>query len=596
MDLLMIVLPAASVIGSILFAVSKLKKSFGIKVDGGSNQMLGPGNEKEKEKAKVLEKEPVQNPDVMGPTSYNMTAQGYGMGEMGPAMMGGLGMTNIVGAVNGIGGIMQSGNVKNSFIATNQKTGDFKEEGQNIFNKKLKGVKTLEQTGTRLFNTTTHGKITMNQGQNAQSRISNGKVNINPLNNASNYIYGNVRRLRSVGGNVYTKQLKIRGISKAQTLFTKTFSGPIGTMNKMQHLATGSRYGLNSAMAGTQGVLPGAPNVGLTLNDIKFSQVLVGYHSKGRYSAKDPKQQLKMIEMQEVYGDKENMALTPEQKKEFYVITRTQKNARMVATGNGISAIAAESGSRYRNDLIREVIEMAPQLTRKQKIQVINKAMEMKKARRRDQQLTQQALAAERTNQKINVNQENQKALDELLRDTSAVATNFNNFIDENFDNIHNLSEEEIKRIEDQARENVRRRDDLTLEEKEQEYERLKEEMQTDTLESRLEEIEGIVKDEILDNPSEAKEILGDKGVELLTEKLAKIQSERDALYQKMLKVQRKSSASSWEEFKRRRDEEMKNDIQNAIQEVTSSEGNASIIPFVSRQAQESELERKQIG
>ena len=197
----------------------------------------------------------------------------------------------------------------------------------------------------------------------------------------------------------------------------------------------------------------------------------------------------------------------------------------------------------------------------------------------------------------MNLNQENRKALDELLRDTT-VSTHYNNYLDENFDNVHQLSEEEIKEIEHQARENVRKRDDLSLEEKEAEYERLKEEMQASALESRLEEIEGIVKEEILDNPDEAREILGEEGAELLRAKLAKIQEERDAMYQKLLKMQKRASRSSYEEFKKRRDEEMKADITAAVNELYPDQGSSSqaIIPFVSRQAQENELTRSSVG
>lgn len=607
MDLLMIVLPYASVIGGIIFAVSKLKKTlFDIKVQGsGSTQMLDEG----KEKAKTLNKEPVQNPDVMppqggtGPQGYGMPPQGYGMGPMDSIGTPGVGgVTAVVGLVNGIGAIAQSGDVKNKFIAGRQITGPVTQSGQMVSNTKLKGLKSLNQAGSNIINTTSRGRVTMNQGRNAQAAISNGKgkVNINPMDDSRNYIYGNVRRLRSVNGKIYTDHIKIKGISKAQTLFAKNFSGPRGTMDKMLHLATGSHYGLNQPISQT-GRLTGGPNVGVTLNDIKLTKVILGYHSAkgGRYVASTPREQLKMLEIRDFYGDKRNDNLMPSEKREVFILTQTHKNTRMLTAGTGM--LAEERGSRYRNDLVKQVVEMAPHLTRNQKIQVINRAMEMRNSRRRDQLMTNQALAAERTNQKINEQEEGRKALDDLLRDTSSVAINFNNYVDDNFDNIHNLSQEEIEQIEEQARENIRKRDDLSLEEKEKEFERLKAEMQTDALASRLEEVEGIVKDEILDNPDGAKEILGDNGVELLKGKLAKIQEERDEMYQKMLKLQRKNRNSSWEEFKKRRDEEMKNDIQSAINELypggeNTNSPSQNMIPFVSRQAQEGELGRRQLG
>ena len=351
---------------------------------------------------------------------------------------------------------------------------------------------------------------------------------------------------------------------------------------------------------GTPKTLISGTNMGLTLNDLKVAPVLLGADGKPiRYSTSDPKQQLKMLEMQDVYSDKQNANLTPAQKHEFYTITKAEKTERIIASGGKIPT--EEEGSKYKNDLIRELVELAPQLNKQQKIQVVNQAMEMRKARKREQQITQQALAAERTNQKLNVTQENRKALDDLLRDTSTVSTHFNNFISENFENVHNLSEQEIKAIEQQARENINKREDLTLEEKEKEYEKMKDEMQTKALEDKMAELEEMLKTEILDNPDEAREILGDKGLELLKQKLDQIQADRDAIYQEMLNMQKKKKTSSYEEFKRRRDAEMKNDLQNAIGTLYPGQANIvypeqTVVPFVSRQARESELEREQIG
>ena len=635
MDILMIILPALSVFGSIYLAVSKIKKTFGLKVSGSSStNMLNAGAEREK--AKVLEKEPQQNPDVVAAQNYNMAggnvgipmnsygAQGASMPNIGAAG-GGFGANAIIGVVNGIGGIMQSGDVSNRFIARRQITGPILQDANMIYNSKLRGSKSLRQEASSILNTANGGRLTMNQGSQATNRIAGRRVLLNPNGTSNSYIYGNVRGLKSGYGNIYTKALQIKGISKAQTLITKQFIAPKGTYLKMQQLANGNRYGLNQPgiqnvnqyglnQPGIQnvnqyGLNPGlqnvnqyglnplgAPNVSVVMNDINFHKKIVGYLMQdNKFRAANPKQQLSMLVLQDVYGDKNNANLKPSQKRELYIITRTQKSERLLAAGG--EKHIGQSESTYKKDLMREVIQMAPNLTRQQKIQVYNRAIEMKNARRKDQQLTQQALAEERTNQKMNLNQENRKALDELLRDTT-VSTHYNNYLDENFDNVHQLSEEEIKEIEHQARENVRKRDDLSLEEKEAEYERLKEEMQASALESRLEEIEGIVKEEILDNPDEAREILGEEGAELLRAKLAKIQEERDAMYQKLLKMQKRASRSSYEEFKKRRDEEMKADITAAVNELYPDQGSSSqaIIPFVSRQAQENELTRSSVG
>ena len=222
--LLTIFLSIASVVGGYWIMKSQLKKAISMSLHGYSSSKLIGGGEGERPKAKILDKAPLSNPEVSGtPASANVgtevgfsqnripmmrgvdngninggvpaTQSAAGMGM--PAMGGGMGVTAVVGLVNGIGGVFQNGNVMNKFAARRQIMGPVFQGGGMIYNVKSKGARRLTQNANNILNATNRGRVRMTQGQGVRNAISQGRVNIKPTGAAYNYIYGDVNGIKS---------------------------------------------------------------------------------------------------------------------------------------------------------------------------------------------------------------------------------------------------------------------------------------------------------------------------------------------------------------------------------------------------------------
>lgn len=696
MSILFVFGPLFAVLGIIFLTKSVFNKVLGIKVEGGSNVMLGDGGNKEK--AEKLKKEPLQNPDVTnGPNGGNLNMPINPAGERIPEFgsfgasssgmgVGGVSATGIVGVVNAVGIGPQTGNnvVSNTFAGVKQKiSGPIIQGGQMVYNRKLNKVQDLQQNASSILNTTKGGRLTMNQGPQARNIISGAKVGIQSLSDANSYIYGGVRKIQSGAGNIHTKMLQIKGISKAQNLLVKKFVSHKGMKSKMYRLASGYEnsqtlpsgeeeankqiatngnvtlnvgakalsgnnrnaapfvrvdggnvnvnmnplggamyipplvetrgnvpWNVNtpqqgnpnlSATSGEYGNIPGntLPNQNGFHQNMLFNTIVTQSNGrtirgvtlpqdlpKKQYTAENPKQQLAMLVAKEVFGDKEYSNLSHRQLQEMVSIVLEQK-----AESASMPAIdVAEGDARYRKDLNKEVMELAPDLPKELKLQVINGAMEKKNARRREQQLANQALAMAKTDHKIQ--EESEEAIDTILK-RPEVAVFYNRYRDENFENISTLSKEQIEQIEEKARNFAEKREDISLEEKEKEYEKYKASLTSEETESKKKEVDEIIKLEILSNPEDAKDILGEEGARLLQQELEEIKQNRQELYQKFLQTQKKDKIRPFSEYKKSRDEQMRRDINQSMNEIVVAQRDSIYIP---RQAQENEIARKEIG
>ena len=144
--ILMLFLSIASVAGTFWIIKSQVGKAISMSLHGySSSKLIGGGQEGERPRAKILNKSPLSNPEVSNPPAVNgrnevgftpnsiPMMRGVDNGNINggvpstqtggvPAVGGGggFGATAVVGLVNGIGGIIQSGNVMNKFAARRQ--------------------------------------------------------------------------------------------------------------------------------------------------------------------------------------------------------------------------------------------------------------------------------------------------------------------------------------------------------------------------------------------------------------------------------------------------------------------------------------------
>lgn len=638
MDILLtLILSIASVVGSILFIKSKWNKIVSTQLTGSIfTRMIGDGSGGI-EKIKKFNKDPLQNPDVFNtqggspapkpnrlpdmrgagnPNGSNVPAT-QSMAQGAGGMGGGVGATAVVGLVNVVGGVLQNGVNFNTFAAKRQITGAIFQGGSMIYNTKMKGTKLLDQSGSNIINSTNRGRVIMNQRGKTATAISQGRVNITPRGKSSNYIYGNVKRVKMGQGSLHTQGLQIRGLSRVQSMFVKHFTAPKGTKVRLQQFINndpmGSQFGLNPGMEQiglnsgrgrrrlhtnkVQGRLNSGAGqyIGINLNDINL-QRNTGYQLEQQHFHLNTNKIETMIGLRNVYMDPNNRGLSGQERFKVYTLNRLQESDRLISSGD--DRYTAERRNRDYQDLFREVAKL-PGLNDERMRNVAIRANQLAERRR----LGQELIARNMTNDRMNLNTEDRKALDNLLKDTSgSVYAQFNKFIEENFanDNIHSLSEEEMKEIEQKAKEILKDREDMSLEEKEAEYEKIKEKLEQEKLESNLEAVEEMVKDQVLSNPDGAREILGEEGVKILQKQMDENKKRKEDKYQQILRNNSKKAddefrdqhpelktANSYEVHKARMQEVYKKDVYQAANELYPSENdtmsgeNKGSVPYI---------------
>ena len=614
--LLTIFLSIASVVGGYLIMKSQLKKAISMSLHGyTSSKLIGGGGDEERPRAKILNKAPLSNPEVSGQSSVNvMNNTGFRQSRI-PMMRGvdngnvnsgvpavpsvgggGLGVTSVVGLVNGIGGVFQNGNVMNKFAARRQITGAVFQGGGMIYNVKSKGARRLTQNANNILNTTNRGRVRMTQGQGVRNAISQGRISIKPTGAASNYIYGEVKGIKSRIGNIRTRDLRIQGASKPKSLFVKNLYAPKAKRLKIQELNNNGfigkgkfnmvsgelpeAYGNRKRRLRAPGAVPGIAgenNIRVNLNDINLSKQN-GYNLHNqRYSInKSSNDYITMIGMKNIAADARNQGLDTEQRGKLYNLTRVNEERR-IASGN-----SNDTSGYDRTELFRQLVSTVPGMSTKDMRKVASEANRLREQRR----LNQQLLANQMADRKMDMNKENMNALNNLLKDTSGSASaHFHNFIEENFkDEIEReLSPEEVKAIEEQARENINNRNDIPLEQKEEEYEKERTKLLGEKERENSGAIEELLKERIVDNPEDAESVLGGEGAQALKEQLNNIKDERDrAVVKELIRQDLKANANYVKNhpeynkarydqiYKARQHDEMQQDIETAVGQLYS--------------------------
>ena len=657
--ILMLFLSIASVAGTFWIIKSQLGKAISMSLHGySSSKLIGGGQEGERPRAKILNKAPLSNPEVSNPPAVNgrnevgftpnsipmmrgvdngninggvpaapisgvPATQTAGVPSVGGG--GGIGVTAVVGLVNGIGGIIQNGNVMNKFAARRQIMGAVFQGGGMIYNLKSKGARRvtqnannminssrkmnkLEQNANNILNATNRGRIRMNQGEGARNAISQGRVRIKSTGAASNYIYGDVKGIRSRIGNITTRDLRIKGASKPKSLFVRNLYAPKAKRLKIQELTNNGYMGKGKVnfinnnptlpeqqvkntkrtlkLVNNRPVVPALTtgnNINVKLNDINLTKQNGYSLQKQHYMInRNSNGYVTMIGMSNIARDSKNNGLSTDQKAKLYSLTRVNEE-RTVVSGD-----TSSSQGYNKTELYRQLVQTVPEMNTKDMRKVASEANRLSEERKKNQQL----IANQMANEKIDMNKESMNAINNLLKDTSGTtSTRFHNFIEENFkDEIEReLTPDEVKEIENQAKENISKRNDIPLEQKEEEYEKEKAKLLGEKESENSEVIEQLLKERIVDHPEDAESILGKEGATALQEQLDNIKDKRDrAVVQELIKQNFKDNARfvkkhpeySKERFekiyKARQHEEMKQDIETAVGKLYSQSNKSS--------------------
>ncbi len=536
---LIMLIEAATIIGSIILTLMALSKGFKMSIStGGSSNMLGESS-KEGKKAKELDKPPLNNPNTVGgnnqapaagagggygqPSLPDMKGADYGSyggdGDMSnlPDMASGLSgggaasVVGVAGLVNFVGIGAQSGDIANFNVAAKQVIkGPIHQGGGMIYTDKLKTSKKVLQSASNSINNNIKGiRPTLTQNATARNAISASRASIVQRGAASSYISGPVNRIR----NGRTENLRLRAPLKVQKLMVKKFTVNKATSNKMRQLASGVPAGQNQPMP--MGMA--TPQiVGVNVNDIGLRRINTVKRTNVALKAQNDST---MIGIQNVFGDPKNAALSDPNKVKFYQVSRVTEQRGDTPVNNGIVDLAGFQ------EILRRTLTLAPNFSAAQAMQTATLAAMMANEKSKAKTERANRIAEEKTNPE-NMQRE---ALDGIISDPSSQAGfRYQKMVEETMRETNSISEERMKEIEKEAWETTQARQDIPLEEKEAEYEKLKEEKIEAEGGVSKEDVEEIVKDRILKSPEFAQAIIGEDGAKKLEEVLNQSKEDKD--------------------------------------------------------------------
>lgn len=582
--LLQVILYVVGAVAGIWFGLHSAKDAFTLR-SSSTTTMLGDGKEKEKEKAKILEKErakdpinsntanggnsPAINTAYTQPQLPDMRGVDYAnSGNMPPAsgMGRGFGVTAVVGVVNGIGAVVQGGEVRNKFAAARQIIGPVRQTGM-VYNMKPKGTKSIQQAGSNIFNTISHGRLTMSQNaKGIRTSIAEGRTDVKPLGNSSNYISGDVKSIKAGQGDIYTPNLRIKAVSKVGSLSAQNFTAPKKIRKKIQKLnhtnpllvqkgSTFTNTNTNSNINSTtkinnynQEVLrAGAseqkalsdntgtgknegrerrPNVVINLNTVNLLS------SGNRRYVNSTEGATKTLSLEQAFGEAQNGGFSNEQLITLAAVYRAVN--KIAVSGNGnyqnvLKQITQADHSSYQS-VVQQVIQERPDL--KDPEQIIWTAYRAPQLVEQGPKQRRQSVAAFMTNKKNvqkDLQAQNINYLNGIIRNDGVAATQFQHVVEENY----------RKNVEQRAKENIEKRADMSLEEKEKEYEKEVKKLLGSGNEEEKKIIEEHIKEQVLANPEEAKRVIGGKAASDLKEHM---EQEEKKVYQRNIEKQEKAA------------------------------------------------------
>lgn len=545
--LLSVILYVLGAIAGIWFGLHSAKDSFTLN-SSHSTTMLGDGG-RNRERAKILNKEPVRDPGV-GSSTTNMA---YGQpqlpdmrgidydryGNVSSATVGnatGVGITNVIGLVNGIGGINQGGDIHNKFKAKRQLLGPVRQQGM-IYNNGIKKIETANQIGNGILNTSRGGKFAIIQnGNGIKTAIGKGKTSVNSTGSSKNYLSGDIRTLKSGKGDIYAPKVQIKGVSKFSSLYTRNLR-----LAKRQLLSQGITKEKDEFddVIGKRHIIMNSVNL-INLGKRKYTTTTA---NSG-----------KRLCLETIAAEDPNGELSIEQRN---TLASLYSQMYVMSLLGNIST---------NLNLSKQVIKENPEIKDVRKIlEITNRVMPVMAQNKKRLELNA-ALETRKKKSKQDMQDENIGFLNEIIKTDTSIGTQFNNFVDKAYE----------KKIREQAIANIEKRNEMTLEEKEREH-AIQEESKK-LLESGSEEekraFEDKIKQKVLEDPEGAKKIIGEKGVEQIK---VQIKNTTEKIYQQNLEKQENIADNEFlkthDEYKNAdqekvREERYKAELKEAIDQV----------------------------
>lgn len=579
---------AMLIFGIIFWIGNGLGKNFKMLMEGGGPSNDGEESSREKAKAKEMNKPPLNNPNVganennvagtqgagfQSPSLPDMKGADYGTYSGVPDVSGVSNMANgisgggaigvaVAGLVNGIGAVVQGGNIANQTIAGKHVIkGPVIQGGGLIYNNKLSGSKSLVQRANNEITNNTRGKTLMNQGGPSRNAISSRRVNIAQNGLTHSYLSGPVNRV--VAGR--TEKLSSRAPLRVQRLFVRQFTANKGASKMFRDMAD-NRNSVGQLPLGYQNNQSQQSIVQpqVNANVINLRQIRAVTTTSVALKSQDTKT---MVGIKNIFNNPENAELSDADKTRLFFIMQN-----VGANNNGKMNMKAMEAN------LRNTIKILPQIPNRDKIIVAMNAAKIDQDRQNIKMSNARAAVREKTNPE-NVKR---NTLDQMLADqTSPFAINFNRSVEETLRSIGSVSEKKMAEYKQEAWENIQARDDIPLEQKEAEYEKfLDEKLAEETGVTKDDAIE-ITKQRILQSPENAQAILGDEGAKKLDDAVNKSNTEENKLvvqelikqdleeHAKYVKANPKAKKKSYYEiYKERRDKEMQANIMVAASQL----------------------------
>ena len=599
---LIMLIEAITILGSILFTILTLNKGLHMIVEGGGGtpSMLGEASKKET-KAKELDKPPLNNPNIAGNSNGGMT-QGGGLQQQPmlpdmkgadygsysgdssgiPDMSGVSSMTDgisgsgvigvaIGGLVNGIGAVVQGGNIGNYSVSGKQVIkGPVIQGGGMIYNNKLNGQKHLIQTANNGITNNTKGRTAINQGGPSGTSISSGRVHIVQSGMANSYLSGPVGKVK----NGKISALNAKAPLHVQRLLVGKLTANKGTSASMKQMMEAKAYGGGQLPAGYQNNTASAPQyIGVNINDIQLRKI--NNVSRARMNLKAPNGNT-LIGIQNIFGDPKNESLSDPNKRKLYSIYRvTEKSNNSPVNKGSIDMTQFQ-------DYVRRTLILIPSFSAKTAMRTATIAASMASEQNRQKIDRANRIAEDRTN----ADNLKRNTLNDILSDpTSQAGIRYDSLVEETFRETNGISDERMKEIEKEAWEITEARKDIPLEEKEAEYEKIKSEKIKEEGGVTKDDIEELIKDRIISSPELAQAIIGEEGAKKLEEAINKGREEKDKIvvqelikqdveeHKEFLKSNPQSKKKSYyDAYKERRDKEMDKNIMTAASQLYANQ------------------------
>lgn len=487
-----------------------------------------------KDRVKSLNKGPVKDPAASSKGAGAGNAGGRGLPDMrgkdygtaggsdmlngasgmGAGMGSGVGVNVIVGAVNGIGLINQSGVIANRFRAKRQQIRDIRQGASMINNLKFKAPKGLAQKASNIRNNFRSGRSNLMQ----QSPKSN------------TLITGKVKSITAPSGKFYVPSMAIRGVSKIGSLMVGQMVTKKGTIaaltgrKAVNSLSSGKRMLANNPKrlgvfgSGTMG-LPQKSNVLVNVNDVSVNKNVV---TPQKFTGQMQNGMAYMQGLAQFSANPKVANLTGDQKIKAYNSFRILQSETFNAKqGNSIDT--QKRNARVMSQVLNAV-KMFPELNANKIVNISKNAVQ----RADNDTRRKQFIANQNANAGFDFQSKARQALTDSILSSSVSVARFDSYIKDNhLDEVNFISKERMEEIKQEAEDYVMKSKEIPLEKKEAAKELIEEQLMQEERDKNMESLRAVEIDRVIENPDEFKAILGEDIIEQFKQKLNEVQEEQ---------------------------------------------------------------------